>query len=105
MHEYEDEISKLRTHVAELESKSQERNVDDIMMELEQIREYSEQLQEQFAAQVGIIETLKRKIVQVESIFITAGIKSLFPYRDWFGVLRSKLYELISLNMMILHPL
>ncbi|VDM91459.1 unnamed protein product [Litomosoides sigmodontis] len=68
VHEYEDEISKLRSHVVELESKSQERNVDNIMMELEQIREYSEQLQEQFAAQVGIIEKLKRKVVQQKAL-------------------------------------
>ncbi|VBB32443.1 unnamed protein product [Acanthocheilonema viteae] len=65
-HEYEDEISKLRSHVAKLESKSQERN--DTVMELEQIREYSEQLEEQFTAQVGIIEALKRKIVQQKTL-------------------------------------
>lgn len=65
VHEYEDEISKLRNRVAKLESKSQERN-DDTVIELEHIREYSEQLEQQFTAQVGIIEALKRKIVQVE---------------------------------------
>lgn len=68
VHEYEDEISKLRSRVAKLESKNQERN-DDTVVELEQIREYSEQLEEQFTAQVGIIEALKRKIMQVDSTF------------------------------------
>ncbi|EFO25081.2 hypothetical protein LOAG_03403 [Loa loa] len=55
VHEYEDEISKLTSRVAKLESE---------MMELEQIREYSEQLEEQFTAQVGIIDKLKQKIMQ-----------------------------------------
>ncbi|VDK68351.1 unnamed protein product [Onchocerca ochengi] len=67
VHEYEDEISKLRSHMAKLESKSQERN-DNTMIELEQIREYSEQLEEQFTAQVGIIEALKRRIVQQKAL-------------------------------------
>ncbi|CAG9540005.1 unnamed protein product [Cercopithifilaria johnstoni] len=66
-HEYEDEISKLRSRVTKLESKSEERN-DDTMIELEQIREYSEQLEEQFAAQVSIIDALKRKIVQQKAL-------------------------------------
>uniref|UniRef100_A0A915Q4I7 Uncharacterized protein n=1 Tax=Setaria digitata TaxID=48799 RepID=A0A915Q4I7_9BILA len=67
VHEYEDEISKLRSRLAKLESKDQERN-DDTAKELEQIREYSEQLEEQFTAQVGIIEALKRKIVQQKAL-------------------------------------
>ncbi|VDP11369.1 unnamed protein product [Onchocerca flexuosa] len=67
VHEYEDEISKLRSHMAKLESKSQERN-DNTVIELEQIREYSEQLEEQFTAQVGIIEALKRRIVQQKAL-------------------------------------
>ncbi|KAM3727150.1 Janus kinase and microtubule-interacting protein [Dirofilaria immitis] len=67
VHEYEDEISKLRSQMAKFESKSQEKNGDTVM-ELEQIREYSEQLEEQFTAQVGIIEALKRKIVQQKTL-------------------------------------
>lgn len=74
VHEYEEEISKLRIHVAKLESESQERN-DGATMELEQTREYSEQLEKQFTTQVGIIEALKRKIMQVKLNFISAAIK------------------------------
>ncbi|MCP9266513.1 hypothetical protein DINM_022078 [Dirofilaria immitis] len=59
VHEYEDEISKLESG-----------KNGDTVMELEQIREYSEQLEEQFTAQVGIIEALKRKIVQIFMILI-----------------------------------
>ncbi|VIO85801.1 Conserved hypothetical protein, putative [Brugia malayi] len=67
VHEYEDEISKLKSRVAKLESERQERN-DNSVIELEQIREYSEQLEEQFTAQVGIIEALKRKIMQQKAL-------------------------------------
>lgn len=63
IHEYEDEISKLKSRVAELETKIS--NQSDTEKELEQFRDYAEQLQEQFAAQVDIIDVLKHKIVQV----------------------------------------
>lgn len=67
IHDYEDEISKLRSRLAKLESKSQEGKTD-TDKELEQIHKYTEQLEEQFTAQVAIIEALKRKMVQVTRV-------------------------------------
>ncbi|VDK28476.1 unnamed protein product [Gongylonema pulchrum] len=67
VHEYEDEVSKLRSRVAELESERRDRRSGNDK-ELEQLHEYTGQLEEQFTAQVGIIEALKRRIVQQKTL-------------------------------------
>ncbi|VDN06861.1 unnamed protein product [Thelazia callipaeda] len=69
IHEYEDEVLMLKSRAAEYESKSQESNCltnhnDNSKKGLDQIYEYTEQLEKQFAEQVEIIEALKQKIMQ-----------------------------------------
>ncbi|KHN79171.1 Janus kinase and microtubule-interacting protein 1 [Toxocara canis] len=62
VHDYEDEIVKLRRQLSEFETKLEGRS--NMENHLAQVREYSEQLEKQFATQVQIIDALKDKIIQ-----------------------------------------
>lgn len=65
VHEYEDEIVKLRRQLAEFETKLEDRSK--IESDFAQLREYSQQLEKQFATQSHLIDALKEKIIQVKS--------------------------------------
>uniref|UniRef100_A0A0M3HR79 JAKMIP_CC3 domain-containing protein n=1 Tax=Ascaris lumbricoides TaxID=6252 RepID=A0A0M3HR79_ASCLU len=62
VHEYEDEIVKLRRQLAEFETKLEDRSK--IESDFAQLREYSQQLEKQFATQSHLIDALKEKIIQ-----------------------------------------
>uniref|UniRef100_A0A915BA12 Janus kinase and microtubule-interacting protein C-terminal domain-containing protein n=1 Tax=Parascaris univalens TaxID=6257 RepID=A0A915BA12_PARUN len=62
VHEYEDEIVKLRRQLAEFETKLEDRSK--IENDFAQLREYSQQLEKQFSTQSHLIDALKEKIIQ-----------------------------------------
>lgn len=65
-HELQQEVELLKNRIKHLESETAEVNV--LRAETEEHREYAEQLEKQFSAQVAIIEALKAKLLEVSCI-------------------------------------
>ncbi|VDN57483.1 unnamed protein product [Dracunculus medinensis] len=62
IHEYEEEISMLKSQECGLKARIKE--LEDIELQYQRDREYTTQLESQFASQVQIIDVLKQKAIQ-----------------------------------------